>query len=578
MISKKSKKNITQYSNKQFSKILATYIQEASTVLQYSLLLPPISPSLKGKTAFTFEEIMEQVTDALYQNCNYFLNSFDFNVFGYKKSDCPDLSLLCMHSNFWKHVFKQDMILSTYDKLRKIISEFCPLNYHALTRCFNLTTPPQKYNYIHHGFDYLSTKNTSSKNRIDLSLSDENDALTISFREKEEYIYQKDDDGDKRTPLSTTYAKNNDRKIDKLSTNLGTANLSLNPLCFCPHWSAEENSIYKINLLEFYQYTMTYKSSKKLNLDSSSIVPILNAYKKINFKKTQYKNYKESVHQLLAAVSLDVVDNSFSFAEQPIVHNMLTSDKIYLRYQIEKLFSPVMIDCMYQNIIPTKGKKHTLTPLLDTIAACSILPNVFTRHYILQMCLDTISKHFDYNFKDSYFTTNLKEDPFIMGRQMSSNGIFSNAKLQILSNRYSEFINYLGRFLFPIMENYFFCTLWENCPASSPAEKTLKIYLQIREYLNNNDFVHDLFKTEEIILTPLSGNAKLKPDDIIRPDFSLNEESLTDTTLYHDCIMACSPEPTEPPIPDFISLNYLNKTIERLPTAIQHTYASHILP
>ena len=574
----KSKGKNASYQNKQFSKILAYRIQEASTVLQYSLLLPPISTSLKLKNAATFDETIEQIADALYQNCNYFLNSFDFNVFGYMKSDCSDLSLLCMRPDFWKHVFKQDMILSAYNKLRKIISEFCPLNNHALTRCFILTTPPQKVNYIHHGFDYLSTENTSSKNRIDLTLSDENDSLTLSFKNKEEYIYQKYDDEDKAPAPSSSHAPNNNRKINTLNKHLREANLSLNPLCFCPHWSTEENSIYKINLLEFYQYTMSYKSSKSQNLGSSSILPILNAYKKINFKKLQYNKYKESVHRLLTAISLDVVDNSLAFAQQPIVHNMLTSDKIYLRYQIEKLFSPVMIDCMYQNIIPTKGKKHTLTPLLDTIAACSILPNVFTRHYILQMCLDTISKHFDYNFKDSYFTANLKEDPFIMGRQTSSNGIFSNAKLQMFSNRYSEFINYLGRFLFPIMENYFFCTLWENCPASSPAEKTLKIYLQIREYLNNNDFVHNLFKTEEIILTPLSSNAKLKPDDIIRPDFSLNEESLTDTTLYHDCIMACSPEPAEPPIPDFINLNYLNKTIERLPTAIQHTYASHILP
>lgn len=558
----------TKYQNKLFSEILAYRIQETSTVLQYSLLLPTISTSLKSKNAATFDETIGQITDTLYQNCNYFLNSFDFNVFGYMKSDCSDLSLLCMHSNFWKHVFKQDMILSTYDKLRKIISEFCPIANNAMTRYSNFTNSPETFDSIHHGFDYLSAKGTSfDESYIDLELSDEHDNIEIESSPQESYM----------ASVVSSHAPNNKRRINSLSKKLDAANLSLEPLYLQPRWSVESNLVSKLSLFEFYQYTMSYNSFNK-DLGPSSILPILNAYKKINFKKKQYNKYKESVHRLLTAISLDVVDNSLSLAKQPIVHNMLTSDKIYLRYQIEKLFSPIMIDCMYQNIIPTKGKKHTLTPLLDTIAACSILPNVFTRHYILQMCLDTISKHFDYNFKDSYFTANLKEDPFIMGKQMSSNGIFSNAKLQILSNRYSEFINYLGRFLFPIMENYFFCTLWENCPASSPAEKALKIYLQIREYLNNKDFVHDLFKTEEIILTPLSGNTKLKSDDIIRPDFSLNKESLTDTTLYHDCIMACSPEPTEPPIPDFISLNYLNKTIDRLPTAIQHTYASHILP
>lgn len=326
-----------KYQNKKFYEVLAIRIQEASSVLQYSLLLPPISTSLKLKKAATFDETIEQITDALYQNCSYFLNSFDFNVFGYMKSDCSDLSLLCMHSNFWKHVFKQDMILSTYDKLRKIISEFCPITNNAMTRYSNFTTSTEIFDSIHHGFDYLSTKGTSSdKNYIDLELSDEHNNIVIKSNSPQNYI----------ASIFSSHAPNNQRRINTLSKKLDAANLSLEPLYLQPRWSAESNLVSKLSLFEFYQYTMSYNSSNK-DLGPSSILPILNAYKKIDFKKTQYKNYKESVHRLLTAISLDVVDNSLAFAQQPIIHNMLTSDKIYLRYQIEKIFSPVMIDCIY---------------------------------------------------------------------------------------------------------------------------------------------------------------------------------------------------------------------------------------
>ena len=196
------------------------------------------------------------------------------------------------------------------------------------------------------------------------------------------------------------------------------------------------------------------------------------------------------------------------------------------------------------------------------------------------MCLDTIHKHFDYDFGDSYFFTRFKEAPRAFVTYSDNEAMSSYIKLQLLMDRYYEFMNYLGRFMFPIVENYFFCTLWENYsvafPDATPAQIVLNLYFQIRKYLNNEDTAHELFKTEDIILSSKLEKPKLKPNHIVKPNFSISNESKPDISLYHSCIMACSPEPDEPHIPDFINLNYLNEIINDPRRHVQALYAKSI--
>lgn len=549
--------------------------------MHYSLLLPSITISpYKNESEFTMS--IEQAATTVYQNCSYLLNDYNFNVLGYKAFNCPDLSLLSMHSDFWKHLFKQDMILSTFDKLRKIISEAIPTNNYQMTRFSNFTNQEQDYDFIHHGFDYLSGEGKSTKkNHITLHLTENGSSLKISPNSKETYINDKYSSYDS-VDLSPTssHAPNSNRRVLNLHHNLKEAHMSLAPLLLQPSFPIASSSLYKINLLEFYQYTVHYKGSKNKKCNTSSILPILKPYNSTRFSPQEYNNYKNSIYHLLTNISLNIIDEALPLNKEASSHKLSLSDKIYLRYQIEKIFSPILIDCMYQNTINTKGKKHTLTEHLDTIATCSLLPNVFTRHYILQMCLDTIYKHFDYDFRDSYFFTRFKEAPRAFATYANNNEMSNYIKMQVLMDRYYEFMNYLGRFLFPVIENYFFCTLWENYSASfpdhSPAQIVLNLYFQLRKYLNIPKNANDLFKTEEIILSSKSEKPQLKLNHIIKPQFCINTETRTDTLLYHDCILACSPEPDESPIPDFISIDYLNKIISDPSRHIQAFYAKSI--
>lgn len=575
-----------------FFKNLFWQIEEASSIVHYSLLLPKIPISLSKNDA-GFTESIEQISTTVYQNCSYLLNDFNYNVFGYKEFDCSDLSLLSMHSGFWSHVFKQDMILSTFDKLRKIIAESVPVNNYQMTRFSNFTSSGNGYDSIHHGFDYLTGKGKSTnKNYISLQLSKSKDYLNISPNRKEIYLNSKNAHEEEASKTASSQAPNYKRRVDTLLNKLGEAGFSLTPLSLQLNSYSKSSSLYKMNFLEFFQYTVSYKSSKNNKYEPSSILPILGAHNSTSFSTPKYKNYKESMYQLLSNVSLEVIDKNIQPRKKAIAHKLLLSDKIHLRYQIEKIFSPILIDCMYQNTInardmvdtkdtiKTKDMKHPLENSLDLIASCVLLPNVFTRHYLLQMCFDTICKHFDYAFKDSYFFTRFKESPRAIATYAQNEELSSLIKTQMLIEKYYEFINYLGRFLFPLIENYFFCTLWENYsvayPNATPAEIVLNMYFQIRKYLNTEEIAHRLLNTEDVMLSFKFQKPKLTSDDIIKPDFSTASNNKPDVKLYHECIKACSTKQLEPPIPDFISLDYFNQIIDTPSTHVQALYAKSI--
>lgn len=584
---------IAANSQQNFFKKIFSQIKEASSIVHYSLFLPKISTALYQNEA-GFAEVIEQISDTIYRNCSYLLNDFDYNVFGYKEFDCSDLSLLSMHSDFWSHAFKQDMILSTFDKLRKIIAESIPINNYQMTRYSNFTSSDKEYNSVHHGFDYLTGEGESTNSdHITLQISENKDCLNISPNRKEIYLNSKNSGYDEKESTATlSQAPNHKRRILTLKSNLEEAGFSLEQLFFQPHSTAEPFSLYRINLLEFNQYMVSYKHSKNNKYETSSILPILEAHNSINFSTPKYKNYKKSMYQLLSNVSLDTIDRNIQLSQKTIKHKLLLSDKLYLRYQIEKIFCPILIDCMYQNTVNarvtlaakeadnSKDQKHPLENYLDIIASCALLPNVFTRHYLLQMCFDTISKHSDYSFKDSYFFTRFKEAPRAIVTYAKNEELSSLIKTQTLIEKYYEFINYLGRFIFPVIENYFFCTLWENYfisfPNDTPAQAVLNIYFQIRKYLNTEDITPKLLNTENILLSSKVKNPKLHSNHIIRPDFSVAPNSKPDAELYHKCIKACSQKLFETPIPDFISFDYLKQIIDAPSTHVQALYAKNI--
>lgn len=176
------------------------------------------------------------------------------------------------------------------------------------------------------------------------------------------------------------------------------------------------NPEFLLSVLEFYDFTVTrsprqnkdVNNSKTDNTyiksmkeeEKSSIKFIIEGHTAGKpFPLNRYEKYMNCVNRLLSSIGAHEIDkDSVTYGIKlpngsAITHCLTLSDKIYLRYQIEKVFAPSTIDCLYQNLIQAKNKAYALNTqtIIDTLASCLRLPNVFTRQYILQMAVDTIT-------------------------------------------------------------------------------------------------------------------------------------------------------------------------------------------
>lgn len=253
------------------------------------------------------------------------------------------------------------------------------------------------------------------------------------------------------------------------------------------------------------------------------------------------------------------------------------------------------------------------------ISSCLRLPNVFTRNYILQMAVDTLSKHFDEEIGDSDFFSNIENQSRVLVSHShpSDSYLSDNAKLILWENRYRNLMNYLTQVLFPVYENYFFCTFWDAVKYNmkdrndNDGEIAVTMYKLIRDYLNNGNCNSNyrcncysssnednakkiynnkscreaLFNTEDIIILKDSGESiGLSRENIIRPAFTEFDETVddkiieeaikhTDTALYKRCLAAHATltSKTEP-VDDFISLAYFDRLSAYTKKDIQSTY------
>ena len=140
--------NSKQENSQIFMNQLLSEIQEAQNILRYTLQIPYIDqiPSLPDLPELTntqqshfkfLEELnsfIDSICKSILKDCFFLFNYGDPNIFGYKENNCSDLSVLSLHSNFWTHTFKQDMLLSAFVKLRKIIGENIILTTYQLAQ------------------------------------------------------------------------------------------------------------------------------------------------------------------------------------------------------------------------------------------------------------------------------------------------------------------------------------------------------------------------------------------------------------------------------------------------------------
>lgn len=551
----------------------AKKLRESENVLQYTLQLPfdkIKTPKFTDcPSAESLSDFFETLGESIYKECNYLFNQNNPNIFGSKTANVDDLSILSTKNAFWEHIFMQDMILSSFDKLRKLIGGNIPLTSYSFTKLFNYTNDGRTpLNTKFHGLDYL----TEATDKQHLSI--DTDKNSIIMKEILSAICNTTE----LSPTGSNIEKNLHNKF-KILKDFSLSSLTLNLYDEEPIATDDKDCLLNLNMMEFFQLILSRRKLEEIQ--GFNICPIINIHKENKkFQFSDYNNYIQCVIYLLSQCKIESLDKYIACEMiEPIAeHNLSLSDKIYLRYQIEKIFAPIMIDSMYQNIANTIHTHNALNDqaTINRLSSCFSLPNVFTRHYILQMAVDTLTKHSDEGLGDSYFFQKYIEVPTAaMTRVYNSVDPFrTHNALSIWLERYESFVKYLSHMLMPVYENLYFIKLWHSIkttyPEKNEAECIVALYKLLRQYLNNEDCVQKLLSTEETFLEKEENKEKKDKKNNFLPSFFLHKKK--NISLYHQCILSQNITSKQEAIPEFLSLKYLNQYAPNPTDNIQSFY------
>lgn len=542
-------------------------INEAKNTLSYTLFLPVPSSEFK-KDDNIKENPIDSIVDFTYEKCSPFLNDYQFTLYGSKENNCPNLSALAGQSAFWKRLFKQDAILSCFVILRKLFGESCPLTNYSYIKLKNMentdmyTLLSGNFNY---GLDFLF-----SERKLELKM--DNGAYNL-YKNYSNTAIAKDAKQKKRdiNEIYSSSASNLESRIKllnkKLNSEFNFSELYNRPSDQC-----------KFHLIEFYDRLLWKRKN--------DTPPIINTMIKSRntdehtFIKSTHQNYLQCVNDLIKDLNIPGYSIKFtknvSEESEEKTYRMRLSDKIYLLYQIESVFAPIAINCMYQNV----KQCNTGTILLDDQAVINRLssfmklPNVFSRSYILQMFTDTIKYNTLKELRNDSFFRNYKIDPNAVVtlvknyKDQEDSFIFYN----LLSN-YSTFVSYLETFFFPLYESYVFCSLWNYIEQIhnelTPTGRLIEMYKLLMDYLNDEKLVEKLFSIENISEYSFLAT-KLRKDVFRTPDFS--DDATTDSSVYQRCIKGKKSLSLDGNIPTFINKEYILSFKPMLEKQIQTQY------
>lgn len=550
--------------------LISNQITEAENVLRYTLQLPlkninvPEMPDIPSDNSNSWEasnisknlnDYFNIIGESIYDEFGFLFNYHDGNVFGCKTDNTSNLSILSSKYFFWKHIFKQDMIFSLFIKLRNLLTSKIYLTPYKFFKLANYTLSNDELalsaNQKCHGFDYL------------MEYTDQNQSVTIKNNISPLI------DTAEISPQSSNVQKGVLIKLRKLQPYFNLKNL----LPFYPHTdiSADLNPLLCLSMIEFSQFLLCPKRKGIINFN---IYPIINSHKEgTSFTLSRYEKYVQSISHLLSQIRIESIDQYINYERDDNIpkHCLSLSDKLYLRYQIEKLFAPVMIDCMYRNIKRTENTSNALDDqaTINILSCCFNLPNVFTRQYLFQMAVDTLIYQTDTGFADSYFFTKYITEPtaIMLKARNRVDPLRLHDTLNTWIDRFKSFTNYLSHMLLPIYENLYFVTIWNSIrsryPNKNETECIIHLYKLITQYLNNEDYVHILFSTEKTFwqITKDSyqsqDKSNLKPEHILKPNF-IADNSIN-CRLYHKCILSHCIAAKQTSAPEFLTLQYLNQ-------------------
>ena len=535
-------------------------VKEASAVLYYSLgfespeeIALKILEERKGKEEDIIEN--EELIDIVFEKLMNIIadskltNGFWFDYFG-----CPyhlqspenvrkrnDLSMIWWEGDFWKYCLKQDALIRSYVYLRRVITESVDIDDTDRIRCSNRDLYDKKALNAsvdlqdHYGFDFLLNESLERKSQISLDLCN-NEGFPFAL------TYMNRHSNDEINEIHSNYIK----RIKGLHELIADCGLRIEDLSidgdidkdWLPFSLFEFDDFLSVRIIHNKEKEVNTKMDEpKKECDNNGIGQNFRAVIKpfkigLGNKNTQVFFNKQE--ELIKQVGIIIgEEKGIDTINHP---NLLNSDRIYLRYQIEELFGLSTINCIFQNL---KGasKEKRIGP--DSVSSVFQLPNVFSRHYILQMALDILYRNEEFDFRNDSFISQLLQKGKIVSDRLfaaDSDGWQREDKWKV---KYAIMIQHLSTTLFPVFFSYFFSTFWEIIKKNSNPENDVSLvwdmYKALRDKLNN--CTDELLKygwPKNLNKTTESDNGKTQA--IIEPNWKLRINSTEERVLYSQCL------------------------------------------
>lgn len=577
-------------------------IYESQHILNYLFLVDKVDEKnlsdYKEKSKLNMKQLMDDIFEDIDNKlCEAGYWPYNFFMCVTKELEPPrsvsDISFLDMEGEFWDFIFKQEAIISSYSKIRKMIAECYPKTTHSFNmyRCpyyeTQETTPkPQPFGLLYltkESKNFFHDKETSKFIRTYpkgyLSEEDANKAATsgdIKLSFPDEYDINNDADDiffdDRKALEKNIYSAggNTSRQTPDAYNDLSDL-VNFNALNSLTGADATADSLHQLNTLELYNYIIGYHAQPKNNEEDQGFYANLNHIAHLH-KQSKQLNYETHYRYYEFVTSELPLENVYpkSTSKYKNKKHFENADILHCRNQHEQITSISAADCLFQNIDKSKYKEY-LTDRIGTLSLCFNLPNSFSRQYIIQMAFDCLKR-------DLYKNIVFDENPQNV-RAYKLEGkrcIDEREKVDEWISRYKNMMNLLHTLYFPAYDNYFFATLWScfNKKYSDPLDCMTAIYEELSSFLNDSNTLNSILSISTVYDKKDGSNSmeEFVAENLIQPfnyPFPIKKDASGKTkkgkprfdfTLYNKCIESAkysSNKNSNPP--DILNLEYLKK-------------------
>lgn len=495
-------------------------INECRNILQYCLFLKFDQSLFEADSEVAIENILKST----FENCISILNEGDLRFFGKQPEEetysgiLAELSTLPSFNIIWKKIIYQHCLFATYDKLQSLLFGQYGISFYGLADF-----------YQSDGFDYV-LKNMKPKFIPD-DITPNNDTPTNRQASGKEPVGS----------ISNSY-KNSIEYIDK-------------------------QRLRNLNFLsDLYLDKENNKKSTSKLIKASYIVPTRILVGRGRTLRNVSKLYSSQTAITPSAIE-KYMDTASEIIEEPMkgcldTTHMERSDHLYYKYKVEQIFNFNLIDCLARNIDDLQ-KKHNVSidaSIIGRLSSCAELPNLFSRHLLLQMAFDSFNP--TYKINQSCLHKWLSDQLQTWGSYLPSSvdTIRPYQYLGLWLEQYEEFMRYLSIVAFPVYENYFFVTLYDYCKNSSADLNSTfsKMYGLLSEYLCQKETDYSIGALEKDVLKMLNDSIspskpEINKEEIIKPTFHSHDIHMKH--YFQTVLSVYNNAPTKTPA--FLSQKYL---------------------